>query len=138
MANEKNLTPFQLEPRTGCGIRPKGAYASAESKRRRRTMREAVQALLAAPVQDDDAAMALLKLMGVENPTQADAVALAAMAGARKGDMDAARFVRDTAGERPDLTLAVDTSARPVDALDLHELSDDELLKLVEERSDAG
>jgi hypothetical protein len=136
MANEDNLRSIQLTHEQATEYGRRGAYASAAAKRRRRTMREAVQALLAAPVQDDDTALALLRVLGVENPTQADAVALAAMAGARKGDMDAARFVRDTAGERPDMVLSVGQADRPVDAMDLHALSDEDLLRLVEARDE--
>ena len=80
----------------------KGAARSAEVRRRKRALREAAQALLWHGLTANEAdAAEQLRAMGVDDPTGADAVMLAQFVRACAGDTDAARFVRDTAGERP-------------------------------------
>ena len=111
-----------------------GGIKSGESKRRKKRLREAAQWMLQ---QDDvmscEEVKARLAEMGVDNPTNAEGLVLAAFMKAYKGDVDAMRFIRDTAGEAPSnrVELSGDLE-RPIAALDLRTLSEAELLRLAE------
>ena len=52
---------------------------------------------------------------------------------AAKGDTDAARFVRDTSGEKPSVDIAVSATDRVIDAESVAEMSDAELALLADE-----
>ena len=69
--------------------------------------------------------------------TNADALIIAAMIKAMKGDVEAMRFVRDTGGEAPknQVELTGDPD-RPVATMDLRAMSEEELLRLAGERAD--
>ena len=112
----------------------KGAARSAEGRRRKRALREAAQALLWHGLTANEAdAAEQLRVMGVDDPTGADAVMLAQFVRACAGDTEAARFVRDTAGERPGTDVNIRALAdRPVGDIDLAALSDAELEELAE------
>ena len=70
----------------------KGGLASAESHAKKKRLREALEVLL--DMQDEDA------MAGI-NQTNALAIALAMVGKAKKGDVQAAVYVRDTSGEKP-------------------------------------
>ena len=86
----------------------KGAARTAEIRRRRRSLREAAQALMwhELTITEQDAADKLRE-MGVDDPLGADAIMLAQFVRACAGDTEAARFVRDTAGEKPGTEVSV-------------------------------
>lgn len=111
----------------------RGGKASAKSKARARRIRECMAIILDSPESDSDMS-ALLQSIGLEG-NRRDALALAQIIKAIKGDTDAARFVRDTIGEKPrdelDIGGALD---RPLATLDMSKLSDDDLRRLVAER----
>ena len=138
MANEQNLakrTVWNAEQAAAAGR--VGGVRSGEERRKRRSMREAAQAILQAKLPEGSEIAELLKLMGVEDPRGADAIMLAMADKARTGDARAAEFVRDTGGEKPDTVLAVgNLEDRPFNTLDLHQLSEDELKKLASDRAD--
>jgi len=137
--NEENLRParFARDPEAAKECAAKGGYASGVAKRKKRTMREAAQAILAADVPEDSEAFALLQAMGVEHPVGADLLLLAQTRKAiDKGDTDAARFIRDTAGEKPELNLNVSAGDGPLTPDSVRAMSDDELLRLVQERGE--
>lgn len=98
--NEQNLRPV----RTTEEAKAKGAIGgkkSGEAKRRKKSMKAAAKLLLSLPVQGD-AEKQLVKL-GLD-PADADnqMLVMAAMfLKAAKGDVKAATFLRDTAGEVP-------------------------------------
>ena len=69
-----------------------GGNASGEARREKKRLQEAFKALL--DMQDEDA------LAGT-NVTNAMSIALAMVKKAKKGDVQAGVFVRDTAGEKP-------------------------------------
>ena len=98
--NEQNLKPV----RTTEEAKAKGAIGgkkSGEAKRRKKSMKAAAKLLLSLPVQGD-AEKQLVKL-GLD-PADADnqMLVMAAMfLKAAKGDVKAATFLRDTAGEVP-------------------------------------
>jgi hypothetical protein len=109
-----------------------GGVKAAETRRRRGALREAARALLAVspdrlPGVEDLADV--LRLAGIEGATMADAVALAQVLKAAKGDTEAARFIRDTSGERPADQLQV-IPGEVIDAESVAGLSDEELAEL--------
>ena len=143
MANEQNLIP-------GCppGLTPEerqknarnAGIASGEARRRRRTLREAAQVLLSAKLvfgEADDAE--LLKALGVDDPTNADGMMLVALKKAARGDIEAARFVRDTGGEVPTSKVEVGgIEDKPIEVLDLSALTDAQLQELAAKRLEDG
>lgn len=115
-----------------------GGEATRRSFAKRRTLREAARTLLNTPLtqatESNDsvltAATAMLQAFGVEDPTGADALMLAQFVKACKGDTEASRFVRDTAGERPSDQVHLIATDRPIDADSLQEMTDEELALL--------
>ena len=123
-------TPEQLREQTR-----KGGIASGESRRKRKTFRESLLTILSmAP--DDPEVVEHLKALGLD-PTFQTAIDLAQARVAAKGDTDAARFIRDTIGEKPRDELEIGGLAdRPIQTIDLSKLSDDELRRLAEMKSE--
>ena len=108
------MTPEQLRENGR-----KGGIASGEAKRRKKAMRERLEVLLELPLRDGrsadlDSIKNFAALKG-KNITVQDALMLAQIQKALKGDTTAAAFVRDTVGEKPgDKTIisgSVDTGA---------------------------
>ena len=69
-----------------------GGIASGEARREKKRLREALESLL--DMQDEEA------MAGIDQ-TNALAIALAMVKKAKKGDVQAAVYVRDTSGEKP-------------------------------------
>lgn len=91
MANEQNLlkgnekhtfTPEELS---------KGGKASAEARRKKRDLRQAIEILLETDVKDENG----------EVKSGAEAIAVAQFQKALKGDTRAFEVIRDTAGQKP-------------------------------------
>ncbi len=132
--NHKNdfstRTPEELSE-----IGRKGGKASGESRRRSASLREAVQRILKKDklVCTPDEVLDELRAAGMENATSAEAIAVSALIRASRGDVEAMRFIRDTAGEGP--TNRVELSGdptRPVSTLDLRGLTDAQLMEIIE------
>lgn len=138
MANEQNLLTGKgrnLTTEEAQEIGRKGGIASGESRRRRRTMREAAQVLLSAKLMLDQADPEVLKMLGVDDPTNADGLMLIALTKAARGDVEAMRFVRDTGGEAPTAKVEVGgIEDKPIEVLDLSSLSDSQLQELARRR----
>ena len=112
----------------------KGGLASGEARRKKKLLRDVFNDLLPREVQDSDVRDAL-EAAGLE-PTHESALALAVMLKAERGDVDAAKFIRDTRGEKPSEKLAVGNMidiGYPVHSMDLSKLSDEELYALIDE-----
>lgn len=90
MANEQNLKPLSTEKAREIGA--KGGKASAESRRKKRDLKLAIQALLETDVKD--------KRTG-EVMSGAEALAVAQFRKAMKGDTKAFEVLRDTSGQKP-------------------------------------
>lgn len=104
----------------------KGGIASGVAKRRRKQLREVINEVLPLHVSDPEI-KAVLESYGLE-PTHEVAMVVAAIQRAERGDIEAARFIRDTRGEKPVAEVAVGSILdRPVQSLDLTKLSDAEL-----------
>lgn len=114
------------------------ANASAgatETARRRKAMREIARTMLDTELQANDELRQLLDERGFKDFTESAAVLLAQLNRARNGDTDAAKFLRDTSGERPADQIAIgNLEDRPFETLDLSSLSDADLKKLIELR----
>jgi hypothetical protein len=111
----------------------KAGTARGEQLKRQKTLRELYRSAMALDVQDPETAEQLESL-GLK-PTYANAIVLSSLLKAGRGDIEAARFVRDTIGEKPTETMNLGVSNTPVKALDMTKLSDAELEALAD-RSD--
>lgn len=90
----------------------KGGIASGEAKRKKKAMRERLEILLELPIRsgkgaDLDSIKNFAALKG-KNITVQDAMMIAQIQKALKGDTTAAAFVRDTAGENPAVKVEAD------------------------------
>jgi glutamate synthase domain-containing protein 1 len=90
----------------------KGGIASGEAKRKKKAMRERLEILLELPMRsgkgaDLDNIKNFAALKG-KNITVQDAMMIAQIQKALKGDTTAAAFVRDTAGENPAVKVEAD------------------------------
>ena len=108
----------------------RAAQASVAARRKYRAMRDCIKQVLRLDVDDPRTKQALLDL-GLE-PSRANAIALRTVAKAGDGDIEAARFVRDTVGEKPTEQYNIATSDKPIKALDLSGMSDEELEALAD------
>lgn len=116
MANEKNLTPFTSEQSHDEAVKngKKGGVASGAARRRKKTMRQTLNAMLGAGLDVsvseqefvEKVTPRLLALgINVENATYQDVLLAGMMLKAIRGDVRAAEFIRDTGGDNPHLDL---------------------------------
>lgn len=105
------MTP---EERRECG--KKGGIASGETKRKKKALKERLEILLEMPMKqgreaDIEAIRNFAALKG-KNITVQDAMMLAQIQKALKGDTQAAVFIRDTVGQNP--ATRVEMEVEPV------------------------
>ena len=111
--------------------RSKGGKVNAERNRRYRTFRECLQTILSLEVSDESLRSELEK-RGLD-PSYSNAISMAAIRkAAATGDIEAARFTRDTVGEKPTEALQM-TFDKPVKSMDLSKLTDEELEALADQ-----
>ena len=110
----------------------KAGIAGREARRKYRTQRELLSLILSAPIGDKEKAKKL-KEEGFP-ATYGGAMAFAATVKAVDGDIEAARFVRDTVGEKPTESYQMNVTDKPVKSLDLTQLTDEELEAMVASR----
>jgi hypothetical protein len=121
-----NLIPFdQLSEERQREIRSMGGKASAAKKRKRKSMRDALDYILANPATDKRIRNQAADMLGIE-PEEVDnqALILASMLKeSLKGSVQAASFVRDTIGEMPVKEIQVEeiiaTPLAPIDESDM-------------------
>lgn len=123
----------------------KAARAAGVKHHKRRLMRDAMRDILNSGMIDlgDDEQITRIKealaAAGIEGPTNADAIAMAIGAKALKGDVEAARFVRDTSGEKPVQGVEVgNLDDRPFEHINLAELTDEQLFQMAAEADQDG
>lgn len=102
-----NMTPEQRRENGR-----KGGIASGEAKRKKKAMRERLEILLELPMRsgkgaDIEGIKNFAALKG-KNITVQDAMMIAQIQKALRGDTTAAAFVRDTAGENPAVKVEAD------------------------------
>ena len=113
----------------------KGGVKSGESRRRKKTLAEGLRALLDMP-ENDPAVRELLKSMGLEGTTR-DALNLAQIKQAGKGDSEAYRLIRDTIGEKPREGIEIgNLDDKPLATVDLSTMTDDQLRALAARRAE--
>lgn len=113
----------------------RGGIKSGEVRRKKRTFAEGLRAILDMQ-EDDDEIREALKSLGLEG-TVRDALNIAQIKQARKGDSDAFRLIRDTVGEKPREGLEIGNLAdRPFATLDLSQMSDEQLRELAAAKQD--
>ena len=113
----------------------KGGVKSGETRRRQRTFRESVKALMQCGVLDEDQRRTL-EAMGLE-PTMLNQIQRAVFEKAAKGDVEAARYLRDTAGEKPREGLEIgNLDDQPLMSIDMSKMSDEQLKILAAKRSE--
>ena len=106
MGNINNLKPLAPTPEEARKNGRKGGIASGEARRRKRTMKQALEYLMEVPIKKGKAINvdAIRNLEGINklNLTTEQAILLAQIQRAMKGDTQAFLAVRDTLGEKPD------------------------------------
>lgn len=113
MANRKNLIPnSERTPNELREITQKGGIASGKARRERKAMKETLETLLSMPLKngqeaDLDEIQSLASTKG-KNITVQEAIMLAQIQKAMKGDTKAAEYVRDTIGQKPDSKMNID------------------------------
>lgn len=130
MPHNVNEWIMRLPQEERTAICKKAAEASVAKQRRHRAMREVLKELMTLDV-TDDRMHELLTQLGLQ-PTNDNAVSLAQILNAVKGETEAARFVRDTLGEKPTEQYNLGISGKPIKALDLSGLTDAELEALAD------
>ena len=129
---DANLVKFTEETAADAG--KKGGVKSGEARRRKRTIRETLQAMLDCQIPDAERAEAL-KALGFDG-TFRDGMSVAMLEKACKGDVEAGRFVRDTIGEKPREGVDLTLDEKPLASIDMTKLTDEQLQKLAEQRGD--
>lgn len=126
MANEQNLKPpFTSEQNREEASKNgrKGGKASGEARRRKRDMKERLEILLSMPITkgketDVDKIKGFGELKG-KNITVEDAILVAMIQKALKGDVSASNFIRDTSGqkvaEKVKINTNIDESVREIE-----------------------
>lgn len=103
MAGTDNLKVPTSEEAREFGRR--GGIASAKKRRERKAMKETLEELLSMPLKKgastDISKVRNIAAMKGKNITMQEAIMLSMLQKAAKGDVRAAEFVRDTAGQRP-------------------------------------
>lgn len=137
MANEENLRPYGTIPEEEHReLSAKGGRASGVAKRKAKNMREAARFLLEAPLLDDPATAAALEALGLQADQQS-AILLKAIDQARRGDMESARYARDTSGQAPAQMVELGgIDGKPIQELNLAELSTEQLQQLLQKQTE--
>lgn len=103
----QNMTPEQRRENGR-----KGGIASGEAKRKKKAMKDRLEILLEMPLKSgkisDIEAIKNFAMLKGKNITVYDAMMIAQIQKALKGDTTAAAFVRDTAGENPSMKVETD------------------------------
>lgn len=131
-AGHANLK-FDFTPEERSANGRQGGVASGEAKRRKKTIRSVMQAMLDCQIPEAEQAAAL-KALGFEG-TFRDGMTLAMLEKALKGDVEAGRFVRDTVGEKPREGVDLSIEDKPLASIDMSKLTDEQLQQLAAQRA---
>ena len=102
MANEKNLVPFTSEQSREEAVinGRKGGVASGQAKRRRKLLKDSMNALLELPVSSTKEYNALIKIgIDIEDIDNSQLIVLALFNRAKSGDVAAIKELRNLIGE---------------------------------------
>ena len=113
MAKKDNL--LKAEELTSVELRErakKGGIASGKARREKKALKETLEELLAMPIKDgkSDDIEKIKSIAGIKgkNITMQEAIMVAMLNKAAKGDVRAAEYVRDTIGQKPDNKMNID------------------------------
>ena len=110
MANEQNLKTPSTEEARRRG--KKGGIASGKARREKKLFRETLESLLTMPMKDGKNASVddIKNFAGIKgaNISVQEAILIAQIQKAMKGDTRAAEYVRDTIGENPSMKVEAD------------------------------
>lgn len=113
MAKKDNL--LKAEDLTSVELRErakKGGIASGKARREKKALKETLEELLAMPIKDgkSDDIEKIKSIAGIKgkNITMQEAIMVAMLNKAAKGDVRAAEYVRDTIGQKPDNKMNID------------------------------
>lgn len=124
---------FTREEREAMGR--KGGIASGVAKRKQKTFRESIKAILALQTPDPEK-QAQLEELGID-ATILNAINMAVSGRAAAGDVEAARYLRDTAGEKPREGLELgNLDDKPLASLDMSKLTDEQLRIIAARRAE--
>ena len=113
----------------------KGGIASGVAKRKQKTFRESIKAILALQTPDPEK-QAQLEELGID-ATILNAINMAVSGKAAAGDVEAARYLRDTAGEKPREGLELgNLDDKPLASLDMSKLTDEQLRIIAARRAE--
>ena len=134
MARKENLIQFNpnITPKTPEERREqarKAGIASGKARQKKRALRDMLQDLLGSELPPDDEVRATLEAMGIEASQEA-AIGLAMIQKARKGDTEAARYLRDSSGQRISEGITLEHIDHN-DSIDLSHLSNEELYAMI-------
>lgn len=141
MANEQNLMPIEevnsrRTPEQHSEDSRKAGIASGESRRRTKTFREAMTAILDGSGGSEEQ-KAALEALGLE-PTYRNLISLANIVKAAGGDSAATALIRDTVGEKPRDGLEIgNLDDKPLACLDMSKLTDEQLRVIAAKKSTA-
>ena len=121
-----------LSPEERSAQAKRAGVASGEARARHRLFKDILKDILALPIDNEDVAYVQLKKLGIK-ANHENAMMLATAKRAMLGDVEAARFVRDTVGEKPTEAMQLAITDKPVKSLDLNKLSDTELEALADQ-----
>lgn len=110
MAGIDNLrTPSSAEARSNGR---KGGIASGKARRDKKALKDTLGELLAMPIKEgvSDEIEKIKSIAGIKgkNITMQEAIMVAMLNKAAKGDVRAAEYVRDTIGQKPDSRMNID------------------------------
>lgn len=124
-----------LTPEERRAAAQRAGQASARARQNRKLWRESVEQIVSG-VLTEDAAEVIRQKFNIDSDvelTHQDAIISALTDKAKKGDKEAAQFLRDTVGQNPQLMVKVgNLDDKPFKTLDLSSLSDEDLRKLAE------
>lgn len=119
-----SLTPEERKDKAS-----RAGKASGEARRLKRTQADILRQILVLDYTDPERRKLLMQL-GLSG-SFADAINLSVLEKAAKGDVEAARYMRDTIGEKPREDMQVSVLDKPVEQLNMSELTDEELNAIV-------
>ena len=110
-----------------------GGKAHAKQQKRHRDLRLIATAMLDAEPLETDEVYAELDSRGFDN-SYAAAIMLSAISKAMHGDIEAARFVRDTAGQKPKDQVEIgNIDGIPLMRKEMSNMSDEAIMALIQE-----
>ena len=136
-ASLSNLRPLNERTKEErFAIQSAGGTAAGKANRRRKTQAEIIRSIMDLKLTPEEGADVLAAL-GLD-PTWATDANVAVMQKARRGDVEALRYLRDTIGEKPRDGLEIgNLDGQPLATIDMSTMTDDQLRALIASREES-